>query len=154
MYYSDLIFADTVNGPGFRVSLFVSGCTLNCAGCFNKQAQNFRFGKPYTQETEEAILKALSGEYISGLSILGGDPLEKKNAPEVISLCQKVKALYPHQTIWMWSGRTLEEIQENPLLSPVLDVIDTLVDGRFVEELKDETLQYRGSANQRVLSLH
>ena len=142
-----------MNGPGFRVSLFVSGCTLGCKGCFNREAWNFRYGRQYTQEDEKRILDCLGRSEISGLSLLGGDPMERKNAPEVIELCRKVRRCYPEKSIWMWTGRLCEEIRKDEILMPILDVVDTVIDGPFIESLHRDDLEYSGSANQRVINI-
>ena len=150
MYYSKIIYEDVVNGDGLRTTLFVSGCTLNCKGCHNKQSQNFRFGELYTEQTKNKIIESLNNEYVDGLSISGGDPLEPKNFKDVLELCKSVKELYPNKTIWLWTGRTIEEILDTDTKA-VLQYIDVLVDGRYIEECKNSSLLYRGSSNQRVL---
>ena len=150
MYYSKIIYEDVVNGDGLRTTLFVSGCTLNCKGCHNKQSQNFRFGELYTEQTKNKIIESLNNEYVDGLSISGGDPLEPKNFKDVLELCKSVKELYPNKTIWLWTGRTIEEILDTDSKA-VLQYIDVLVDGRYIEEYKNSSLLYRGSSNQRVL---
>lgn len=150
MYYSKIIYEDVVNGDGLRTTLFVSGCTLNCKGCHNKQSQNFRFGELYTEQTKNKIIESLNNEYVDGLSISGGDPLEPKNFKDVLELCKSVKELYPNKTIWLWTGRTIEEILDTDTKA-VLQYIDVLVDGRYIEEYKNSSLLYRGSSNQRVL---
>lgn len=146
MFYSDLIFLDTANGPGFRTSLFVSGCTLRCEGCFNQAAQNFRNGQVYTQEVEDKIIRSLMKKHVRGLSLLGGDPLEPKNFETVLQLCRNVKIMLPEKDIWLWTGRTYEEIQPT-----ILETVDIIIEGRFVLSLKDESLLYRGSSNQKIL---
>ena len=153
MYIAQINPCDTCNGTGFRTSVFISGCTLACDGCFNKEAWNFRYGKEYDWKMDEYIKECVGKPYIDGLSVLGGDPLERKNVAEVYNLCKEIKQMYPNKTIWLWSGRTLEEIQENPIACYILDVIDVLIDGRFVKELKDESLMWRGSSNQRIIKL-
>ena len=150
MYYSKIIYEDVVNGDGLRTTLFVSGCTLNCKGCHNKQSQNFRFGELYTEQTKNKIIESLNNEYVDGLSISGGDPLEPKNFKDVLELCKSVKELYPNKTIWLWTGRTIEEILDTDTKA-VLQYIDVLIDGRYIEEYKNSSLLYRGSSNQRVL---
>lgn len=150
MYYSKIIYEDVVNGDGLRTTLFVSGCTLNCKGCHNKQSQNFRFGELYTEQTKNKIIESLNNEYVDGLSISGGDPLEPKNFKDVLELCKSVKEVYPSKTIWVWTGRTIEEILDTDSKA-VLQYIDVLVDGRYIEEYKNSSLLYRGSSNQRVL---
>lgn len=154
MNYSKLERADIVNGQGVRVSLFVSGCRLNCFGCFNKAAQDFRAGQEFTQGTIDEILLLCEEEFISGLSILGGEPLDEKNIRGVVTLLQEFRIKYGHtKNIWLWSGFTLEELQDRTsyLVDAVLEEVDVLVDGPFVENLKDSSLRWRGSSNQRLL---
>lgn len=141
---------DTVNGPGIRASVFVSGCTLRCKGCFNTESQNFKYGDNYCTYKDK-IIKTLDNPFIEGLSLLGGDPCELKNINTIIELCTEVKKLYPTKSIWMWTGRTIEELKSNPIYTELYSLVDVIVDGRFIEELKDLNLQYRGSSNQRVL---
>jgi len=154
MNYSKLERADIVNRQGVRVSLFVSGCRLNCFGCFNKAAQDFRAGQEFTQGTIDEILLLCEEEFISGLSILGGEPLDEKNIRGVVTLLQEFRIKYGHtKNIWLWSGFTLEELQDRTsyLVDAVLEEVDVLVDGPFVENLKDSSLRWRGSSNQRLL---
>lgn len=151
MKYQQIFKDDLVNGHGVRVSLFVSGCDFACKGCYNQEAQNHDSGNEFTNETKYEIFRELKKKsYIDGLSILGGDPLTRKNYKDIIQLCKECKEKYPSKTIWLWSGFTLEQIQR-AYCKEILDYIDVLVDGRFVEELKDLTLHYRGSSNQRIL---
>jgi anaerobic ribonucleoside-triphosphate reductase activating protein len=149
MNYTQLNKFDTMNGDGIRVSLFVAGCTLNCKGCFNKEAQNFKSGHLYDDTVELNIMKLLDNEYIDGISILGGDPLMPQNYPTVLNLVTKIKQSYPEKTIWLWTGRTLNEAMEQ--YSEIFDYIDVVIDGPFVQELYDSELRYRGSKNQRIL---
>lgn len=151
--YSDIKFFDTANGPGVRVSLFVSGCTLHCPGCFNRVAQNFKHGNPFTSEVFERLIQALEVEGVEGLSILGGDPFEPKHFIEVARICALVKERLPGKSIWVWTGRTLDEVLiiQSRLIVDALKNVDVLVDGRFVQSLADPNLSYRGSSNQRVL---
>jgi anaerobic ribonucleoside-triphosphate reductase activating protein len=138
-----------MNGEGVRVSLFVAGCTLNCKGCFNKEAQNFRAGNVFDDETLALLNTMLSHDSIDGLSILGGDPLEPKNIQDVFNVVYYVKKVQPSKTIWVWTGRLLEEIQiSNP---DILKYIDVLIDGPFIQELRDPECTYFGSTNQRIL---
>lgn len=154
MYYGRLIKTDMCNGEGIRVTLFVSGCTLNCPGCFNKESQNFRYGKEYTQETEDIIIELLKRAHCSGLSICGGDPLEKKNQNDVLNLVKRVRKEFGDgKTIWVWSGRTYQEAVSDDVNKMIIDNIDVLIDGRFVEELKDKNLLWRGSSNQKIIRL-
>lgn len=151
MNYASLNLCDSSNGDGFRVSLFVSGCTLACEGCFNREAWNFKYGKPFDKKTMVTLLEGLAEPHIDGLSILGGDPLESKHFWEVYLICKEVKETFPDKNIWLWTGRTLEEILTDESRKMILRVIDVLVDGRFVQHLKDESLMWRGSSNQRII---
>lgn len=154
MNYSKLEKADLVNGPGVRVSLFVSGCRLNCSGCFNKTAQDFKAGQEFTQKTIDEILALCENEFISGLSILGGEPLDEKNIKDVVELSQEFREKFgSSKDVWLWSGFTLEELRARGsyFVDVVLEEVDVLVDGRFVEAMKDPALSHRGSSNQRVL---
>lgn len=150
---------DIANGEGVRVSLFVSGCRHGCKNCFNKEAWSFDYGNPYTSQIEEQILKALAPDYISGLTLLGGEPFEPENQPGLLQLVQKVKQIYPNKNIWCYSGFLLDyELLGNSRAKtqytmPLLQHIDILVDGRFVEELKDITLKFKGSKNQRIIDV-
>lgn len=150
MNYQTIIKDDLINGEGVRCSLFVSGCSMGCKNCYNEKAWDYRSGTEFGTEQVELILNELSKSYVSGLSLLGGDPLALKNCSTVIELCKVVKEKYPDKTIWCWCGYTLEEIINNHAAS-VLEYIDVLVDGKFEEELKDLSLPYRGSSNQRIL---
>lgn len=150
MNFQTIIKDDLVNGEGVRCSLFVSGCSLGCPGCFNEKAWDYRSGDKFGEEQVQLILSELSKEYVSGLSLLGGDPLANKNISTVLDLCKRVKDEYPNKNIWCWSGYTLEEIKENHAEN-VLEYIDVLIDGRFTEELKNLSLPFRGSENQRIL---
>lgn len=148
MNYIGLNKYDTANGEGIRISLFVSGCTLKCKGCFNEESWDFNAGKQFTIETLNEILKELGKDYISGLSILGGDPFESEHFNCIYNLVKTVKREYPNKTIWIWTGRLYEKIKDNR----ILDYVDVLVDGPFIEKLKDPELQYRGSSNQRIIN--
>ncbi|EHU8780772.1 anaerobic ribonucleoside-triphosphate reductase activating protein [Escherichia coli] len=150
MNYQTIIKDDLINGEGVRCSLFVSGCSHGCAECFNEVAWDYRSGQEFSTETIDTILAELSKPYISGLSLLGGDPLMKKNIETILELCKIVKDTYPNKTIWCWSGYTLEEIMDNHA-SPILEYIDVLVDGKFILEEKNLKLPFRGSNNQRIL---
>ena len=152
MYYGKIKKTDIANGPGVRVSLFVSGCRNHCKGCFQPETWSFNYGQEYDGvNTTNEIIEALSPEYISGLSILGGDPIERENISEVVTLCYLVKRLYPDKTIWLYTGYKYEDIAE--MYPNVLEVIDVMVDGPFVEELKDISLVFRGSSNQRIIDV-
>jgi anaerobic ribonucleoside-triphosphate reductase activating protein len=149
MNYGVIKQLDIANGPGCRVSIFVSGCEHRCKNCFNPETWNFGFGKEFTDQTIEAIIELAKPEHISGLSILGGDPAHPRNWPEVLRLAKRFKEVYPQKTTWLWTGYFFEEIAEDLPGSG----IDVIVDGKFVEELKDLRLKYRGSSNQRVISV-
>lgn len=159
MYYGNIKFNDIANGPGIRVSLFVSGCTHHCKGCFNEETWDFKYGDPFTEETEQAIIDALAPDYIKGLTILGGEPMEFVNQMALLPLLEKVRAAYPEKTIWMYSGYTYETdilgdmLRKWPVTQKILDLIDVLVDGEFKEELLDLKLRFRGSSNQRILDI-
>lgn len=150
MNYQTIIKDDLINGEGVRCSLFVSGCSHGCDGCFNEEAWDYRSGQEFSTDTIDTILAELSKPYISGLSLLGGDPLMKKNIETILELCKIVKETYPNKTIWCWSGYTLEEIMDNHA-KDILQYLDVLVDGKFVSEEKNLTLPFRGSNNQRIL---
>lgn len=152
MNYIGLSSCDTANGPGVRVSLFVSGCTLQCKGCFNPESWDFDAGKPFTEETVETIFRYLDEPYVAGLSILGGDPLEESNIPVVTDLARRVKERYgTKRDVWLWTGRIYDKYADLPLWQWV----DTVVDGPFVEKRKvtQKGLWY-GSDNQRVIPIH
>ena len=152
MYYGKIKKTDIANGPGVRVSLFVSGCRNHCKGCFQPETWSFNYGQEYDGvNTVNEIIEALSPEYISGLSILGGDPIERENISEVVTLCNLVKRLYPDKTIWLYTGYKYEDIAE--MYPNVLEVIDVMVDGPFIEDLKDISLSFRGSSNQRIIDV-
>ena len=159
MYYGEIKKCDIANGEGVRVSLFVSGCTHHCPGCFNQDTWVFDYGKEYTQETEDEILKALSPGYINGLSLLGGEPFEPQNQEVLVRLLRKVKEQYPEKNIWCYSGYLFDKelLSESrarcEYTDEMLSMLDVLVDGRFVEALKDIRLVFRGSSNQRVIDV-
>lgn len=149
MRYNTIRQLDIANGPGCRVSLFVQGCSFNCPGCFNTVARDFKGGKEFTDQTMQLLLELAEPSYISGLSILGGEPLHPQNRKEVLEVVKKFKTAYPDKTVWLWTGYSWEDIAEDLIGSN----IDVLVDGLFVEDLKDLRLLYRGSSNQRVIDV-
>ena len=158
MHYGEIKKCDIANGPGVRVSLFVSGCRNHCPGCFNKETWDFCYGKPFTTETKDHIMELLKPDYIEGFSLLGGEPFEPENQPEVARLMKRVKETYPNKDIWCYSGYPLEELQGESrahceCTEEMLSLLDVLVDGEFVEEKKDISLAFRGSANQRILRM-
>lgn len=159
MNYSVIKPCDIANGPGCRVVLFVSGCTHHCTGCFQPETWDFSYGKPFGPEAEAQILRALAPAYISGLTLLGGEPFEPQNQPALLALLQRVRAQYPHKTVWAYSGYTYEQLQNpdavpSPVTGALLALIDVLVDGEFVQAQKNLSLRFRGSANQRLIDLN
>ena len=160
MNYGEIKTCDIANGEGVRVSLFVSGCTHHCKNCFNDVAWDFGYGKPFTEETEEMLLKALEPDYVDGLSLLGGEPFEPENQKELAGLLQKIKESYPEKNVWCYTGYLydVDLIHGGKVYTEytdqMLDCIDTLVDGEFIEAEKDLTLEFRGSRNQRILHLY
>lgn len=160
MHYAVIKKTDVANGPGIRVSLFVSGCTHGCRGCFNSEAWDFHYGREYTRETEEEILTALEPVYIRGLSVLGGEPMEPQNRDKVLELLKKVRERFPEKSIWCYTGYDYERDllrweAEDPggAVTRLLELIDVLVDGEFVEEQRNLNLVFRGSENQRLIDV-
>lgn len=157
MNYATIKKIDVANGPGVRVSLFVSGCTHHCKGCFNPEAWDFGYGEEFTPAVEDEILEALKPAYVKGLSLLGGEPFEPANQAALLLLLRRFKAMYPEKTVWCYSGYDFEKDMLTGSLGPwevtkeMLSYIDVLVDGEFVLELKNPNLRFRGSANQRVI---
>ena len=151
MHYAGINKCDVANGPGVRVSLFVSGCRRGCKGCFNKEAWDFHYGREFTVETWHELKRLLDNEHIAGLSILGGDPFEPENIETVEKICRTVKKEFPEKTIWVWTG--FDFIEDGLIDLPIMHYIDVLVDGRFEEDLKDLRLKWRGSSNQRVIDI-
>lgn len=160
MYYGEIKDCDIANGEGVRVSLFVSGCTNRCPGCFQPQTWAFDYGRPFTEETEERILSLLSPGYINGLSLLGGEPFEPENQRALLPFLRRVRAAYPEKNVWAFSGFTYEELLAEgshprcEATEELLGLVDVLVDGRFEEALKDISLRFRGSSNQRLIDLN
>lgn len=153
MNYAAIKKHDVANGPGIRVSLFVSGCEHYCKGCFNSEAWDFSYGKPFDAEAEKELFEALEKPYIKGFSLLGGEPFHPKNRPTLAVLLEKIKKAFPEKDVWCYTGYVLDEIIGDETARLMLDNIDILVDGRFVEEKKNLSLRFRGSENQRILSL-
>ncbi len=149
MRYNTIKQLDIANGPGCRVSLFVQGCTFNCPGCFNTVARDFEGGKEFTKQTLDLLLELAKPDYISGISLLGGEPLHPRNRTEVLRLVSEFKKAYPSKSIWLWTGYLWEDVADDLVGSGV----DVVVDGQFKEELKDLRLKYRGSSNQRVIDV-
>lgn len=159
MNYASIKDCDIANGPGVRVSLFVSGCTHHCKGCFNREAWDFDYGAPFTQETIDQILKMLSPGYIKGLTLLGGEPFEPQNQGPIVELLRQVKTLYPEKSIWAFSGYLFDRdilsgrLGDPEITKEYLSYLDVLVDGPFVEAKKDLMLRFRGSSNQRLIDV-
>lgn len=159
MNFGEIKKCDIANGEGVRVSLFVSGCTHHCKGCFNAQTWDFNFGEPFTEEVENSLLEDLAPNYVVGLTLLGGEPMEPENQRALVPFLRKVKEKLPKKTIWCYTGYTLDtdlvkggrafcEVTEE-----MLSMMDVLVDGEFVEALKDIRLVFKGSSNQRIINL-
>lgn len=159
MNYATIKPRDIANGPGVRVSLFVSGCTHRCKGCFNEIAWDFDYGQPFTQETVDSILEMLKPPHIKGLTLLGGEPFEPRNQGPILELLRQVKAKYPGKSIWAFSGYLFDrDILPGRLGDPAitreyLSYLDVLVDGPFIEAKKNLTLRFRGSENQRLIDV-
>ncbi len=159
MNYASIKNCDIANGPGVRVSLFVSGCTHHCKGCFNEIAWDFDYGTPFTQETADSILAMLKPEHVKGLTLLGGEPFEPQNQPAIVELLRQIKAVYPEKSIWAFSGYLFDrDIYPGRLGDPAitrefLSYLDVLVDGPFIEAKKNLSLRFRGSENQRLIDV-
>ena len=159
MNFANLKKHDVANGVGVRVSWFVSGCTHRCKGCFNAEAWDISYGRFYTAETEDEILRALDHAYIAGLSLLGGEPFEPSNQRVLVGLLERVRERFPQKTVWCYTGYTLERDlcagggAYCEATDAMLSRIDVLVDGEFIEEKKDLKLKFRGSSNQRIIDL-
>lgn len=149
MHYCKIEKCSIAAGPGCAVSLFVSGCEHRCKGCFQPETWNFDYGKEFTEQTVDLLLDLAKPKYISHLAIFGGEPLNPRNRAEVLKVTKRFKEVYPEKSVWLWTGYLLEEVFEDLVDSE----IDVIVDGRFIEELKDLRLRYRGSSNQRVIDL-
>lgn len=159
MNYADIKYIDVANGPGIRVSLFVSGCTHHCKNCFNPETWDFNYGKPFTETEINQIIDYLKPNHISGLSLLGGEPFEYSNQQGLLPLVRKVKEQYPEKTIWCYTGYKFDkDIKEKmmvmwPETRELINYIDYIVDGEFIEELKDLKLRFKGSSNQRIINV-
>lgn len=158
MHYCNIKKYDIADGIGVRVSLFVSGCTHHCPGCFQPETWDFEYGEEFTNDTEKEILDALSPDYIDGLTLLGGEPMEPQNQEALLPLLKKVKDIYPNKTVWVYSGYTIDELLSDSrarcaVTDEFLSLVDVLVDGEFVLEKKNISLKFRGSSNQRVIDV-
>ena len=159
MYYATIKNCDIANGPGVRVSLFVSGCTHRCKGCFNEVAWDFHYGQEFTQQTIDHILDLLKAPHICGLTLLGGEPFEPQNQPAIVELLRQVKEKYPEKSIWAFSGYIFDRDILSGRLGPwditreYLSYLEVLVDGPFIESKKNLSLRFRGSENQRLINV-
>lgn len=159
MHYAKIKECDVANGPGVRVSVFVSGCNHHCKGCFNEIAWNFEYGNEFNQETIDKVLKDLDKDYIEGLSLLGGEPLEHSNQKGLLPLIKQVKEKFPQKSIWCYTGFDYEkDVMGNMYKNwdetkELIDNIDVIVDGKFEESLKNPSLKFRGSSNQRIIDV-
>ena len=160
MNYATIKYCDIANGEGVRTSLFVSGCRRHCPNCFNAVAWDFNYGEPFTKEVRNKILESLAPGYINGLSLLGGEPFEPENQRELLPFVRNFKALYPNKTVWCYSGYTWEQLTGKELCAArcevtdeLLQLLDVLVDGEFVQAKHDISLRFRGSSNQRLLDV-
>lgn len=159
MNYAEIKQYDVANGPGVRVSLFVSGCTHHCKNCFNQETWDFQYGKAFTEKEQELILQYLKPDHVAGLSLLGGEPFEPSNQEGLLPLLRAVRELYPQKDIWCYTGYLFdtqilgEMCKRSETAEEMLSYIDILVDGRFVEEKKNLKLRFRGSENQRIIDV-
>lgn len=159
MNYGNIKYYDIANGEGVRTSLFVSGCTHHCKNCFNPETWDFRYGKPFTKQVEDEIIKSMEPDYINGLTLLGGEPMEKANQRALLPFLKRVRESCPQKTIWCYSGYLFDSelLKESrarcEVTDQMLSLIDILVDGEFKEEQKDITLRFKGSANQRIIDV-
>ena len=159
MNYATIKNNDIANGPGVRVSLFVSGCTHRCPGCFNEVAWDFDYGQPFTQETVDEIIRMLKAPHIKGLTLLGGEPFDPRNQPAIVELLRQVRAQCPEKTVWAYSGYLFERdilagrLGPKEITDEYIRYLDVLVDGPFVMEKKNLSLRFRGSENQRLIDV-
>ncbi len=159
MNYAEIKNVDIANGPGVRISLFVSGCPHHCKGCFNEVTWDFTYGKPYTQETINHILELLKPDYIKGITFLGGEPMAPSNQESVLNTMRQIKEHYTNKNIWLYTGYLLDTdimgkmVDTLPHTREILSYIDVLVDGPFIEEQKNLNLQFKGSENQRIIDM-
>lgn len=152
MNYAQIRKLDVTNGPNIRTTLFVSGCTHKCEGCFNKDQQDFNYGTPFTKETEDQFISYTLNPHVKGVNILGGEPMQQINDDTLLNLLRRIKK-ETNKPIWMWSGYTFEEIISNPKRLEILNEVDILIDGKFEIANRNISLKYRGSSNQRVINV-
>lgn len=151
MRYNEIDKCEAINGKGFGVSLFTQGCPFRCKNCFNKETWDFSKGKEYTKETEDKIIRLLEPIYITRLTILGGEPLIERNIAPLTSLFMKVKEIYPEKKIWLYTGSNFETEKEKYI--DLIKYVDIIIDGRYIDKLRNITLKFRGSSNQRVIDV-
>lgn len=157
MNYATIKYNDISNGPGVRVSLYVSGCRNRCKGCFNPETWDFNYGEPFTKQTEDKIIEAMKPDHIKGFTLLGGDPFEPENAKALAPFIVRLRAVYPNKSFWCFTGYDYErdlltgKLGDHDAVMRILGALDVLVDGKFVEELKDLNLRFKGSSNQRTI---
>ena len=161
MNFCNIKYFDIANGEGVRTTLFVSGCTNHCENCFQPETWDFAYGEEFTEETERQIIDSLAPYYVNGLTLLGGEPFEPKNQPRLLELLRKVRSEHPEKDVWCFTGFTLDgELLKDgsyprcDVTDEMLSLIDVLVDGRYVEALKDISLRFRGSSNQRIIDMN
>ncbi len=159
MNYASIKNCDVANGEGVRISLFVSGCTHHCKNCFNAEAWDFNYGLPFDETAQNTVLELLKPDYISGLTLLGGEPMEPCNQKALLPFIQKVKQMYPQKNIWCYSGylfdkQIIQEMsQKYEYTLPLVQLFDVMVDGKYVDELHDLSIRFRGSSNQRIIDV-
>ncbi len=159
MNYANIKYYDIANGTGVRTSLFVSGCRHGCKGCFNQEAWNFAYGMPFTSQVKTQIIDSLRVTYVAGLSLLGGEPMEPENQEALVEFLEEIKKEFPHKTIWCYTGFVFHRdlVQGGSAYTPVtdriLDCLDVIVDGKFIQEEADISLKFRGSKNQRLIQV-
>ncbi len=159
MNYAEIKYIDVANGPGIRTPLFVSGCNHHCKGCFNEVAWDFNYGKVFDKKVEDEILESLAPEYVDGITLLGGEPLEKVNQEGLLPLVKRIKETYPKKNIWLFTGFLFDKdvmgnmLEKWDVSKELIPLIDVVVDGKFDEELKDLNLKFKGSSNQRTIDV-
>ena len=159
MNYAAIKKRDIANGPGVRVTLFVSGCTHRCPACFNEVVWDFNYGEPFTKEVEDQLLELMEPDFVAGMTLLGGEPFEPANQRALLPFIHRVKERFPNKPLWCYSGYTLEELQGESrarcgVTDEMLSLIDVLVDGRFILAQKNIRLRFRGSENQRLIDMN
>ncbi|MCC8126888.1 MAG: anaerobic ribonucleoside-triphosphate reductase activating protein [Clostridiales bacterium] len=158
MNYATIKSVDVANGPGVRVSLFVSGCRHHCKNCFNQETWDFNYGEPFTSGTEDLLIRYLEPSYIEGITLLGGEPMEPENQEGLLPLVRRIREKYPEKSIWCFTGYDFERdilgrMWTSPVTRELVPLFDVMVDGNFIEEKKNLSLRFRGSENQRILNV-